>query len=188
LLILNTEHRTLIVEGLSTSGSDLSLPGLCGTDLVPFLFVGRQSPALELTVRAIHFTGMESLAALGTAIDAIAFGYPIFLLAPVGHLRHRAKESFTTTGLRHPAFLSAALVNQEPRSTLRPEILSLIRPGGSTDQDRACGEKTVPTPAILNRTQIFRTCRPEDNSCRNCLCLSGFRQPGWRPSSSCPGD
>jgi hypothetical protein len=98
---------------LFAPGSDLSLPGLCGPDLVPLFFVGRQSPSLELTVRAIHFAGMEPLAALGTAIDAIAFGYPIFLLTPVGHLRHRVKKAPATTGFRHPAFLSSALVNQE---------------------------------------------------------------------------
>jgi len=98
---------------LFAPGSDFPLPGLCGSDLVPLFFVGRQSPSLELTVRAIHFAGMEPLAALGTAIDAIAFGYPIFLLTPVGHRRHRVKKVPATTGLRHPVFLSAALVNQE---------------------------------------------------------------------------
>lgn len=71
------------------AGSDLSLPGLCGPNLVTLLFVGRQSPPRELAVRTVHFAGMKSLAAFGAAIDAIAVGYPIFLITPVTHLRHR---------------------------------------------------------------------------------------------------
>jgi hypothetical protein len=55
-------------------------------DLVPLLFVGRQSPPLKLAVRLEDPAGMKPLAALGATVNSVSVRDNILLLAPVIHI------------------------------------------------------------------------------------------------------
>jgi len=72
--------------GSFLTGSYFALTVLYCPDLIPLLFVGRQSPPFKLTVSTEYFAGMKPLATFGTTINLISIGNRILLITPIVHI------------------------------------------------------------------------------------------------------
>ena len=76
------------------SRSYFALTDLYCPDLMPLLFVERQSPPCKLTVSSEYFARMKPLATFGTTINSISIGNRILLITPVVHIivSHRRRS------------------------------------------------------------------------------------------------